>query len=218
MLVLIVDVVAPVLQAYVTAPVPPAGVAVSVEGSALAHAATLATDTVGFGSTVSVPVPEPVQPFVSVTVTEYVPAVLVLIVEVVAPVLQAYVTAPVPPAGVAVNVAGSALAHRSTLATEAVGFGSTVNVPEPVPVHPFVSVTVTEYVPAVLVLIVDVVAPVLQAYVTAPVPPLGVAVSVAGSVLAQTSTLPTDTVGFGFTVNVPVPEPVQPFVSVTVTE
>jgi hypothetical protein len=70
----------------------------------------------------------------------------------------------------------------------------------------------------VLVLIVDVVAPVLQAYVAAPVPPEGVAVSVAGRVLEQTSGLLTDTVGFGFTVNVPEPEPVQPFVSVTVTE
>ena len=69
---------------------------------------------------------------------------LVLIVDVVAPVLQAYVTAPVPPLGVAVSVAGSVLAHRSTFATETVGFGSTVNVPEPEPVHPFVSVTVTE--------------------------------------------------------------------------
>jgi hypothetical protein len=52
-------------------------------------------------------------------------------------------------------------------------------------------------VPAVLVLIVDVVAPVLQSYVTAPVPPLGVAVSVAGSALAHISSFPTDTVGFG---------------------
>ena len=68
-----------------------------------------------------------------------------------------------------------------------------------------------------LVLIVDVVAPVLQAYVAAPVPPEGVAVSVAGRVLEQTAGLLTDTVGFGFTVNVPEPEPVQPFVSVTVT-
>ena len=49
MLVLIVDVVAPVLQANVTAPVPPAGVAVMVAGSALAHTSTFATETVGFG-------------------------------------------------------------------------------------------------------------------------------------------------------------------------
>ena len=50
------------------------------------------------------------------------------------------------------------------------------------------------------------------------VPPLGVAVRVAGSVLAQTSGLLTDTVSEGFTVKVPEPEPVHPFVSVTVTE
>ena len=88
MLVLIVDVVAPVLQAYVTAPVPPLGVAVSVAGSALAHISSFPTDTVGFGWIVNDPVPDPVHPFESVTVTLYVPAVLVLIVDVVAPVLQ----------------------------------------------------------------------------------------------------------------------------------
>src|ERR1041385_5356176 len=138
-------------------------------------------------------------------------------VEVVAPVLHAKVAAPVPPAGVAVSVAGSVLAQTSTLAIETVGFGSTVRVPSPEPVQPFVSVTVTLYVPAVLVLMVEVVAPVLHAKVAAPVPPDGVAVSVAGSVLAQTSTLPTETVGFGSTVSVPEPDPVQPLVSVTVT-
>ena len=157
------------------------------------------------------------QPFVSVTVTLYVPAVLVLIVDVVAPVLQANVFEPVPPAGVAVNVAGNALVHASTSETETVGFGFTVSVPAPVPVQPLVSVTVTVYVPAVLVLIVEVVAPVLQAYVTAPVPPLGVAVKVAAGAPAHISGLLTDTVGFEFTVSVPVPDPVHPFVSVTVT-
>src|SRR5258708_25102798 len=118
---------------------------------------------------------------------EYVPAVLVLIVEVVAPVLHANVAAPVPPAGVAVSVAGSVLEHTSGLLTDTVGFALTVRVPELEPVQPFVSVTVTEYAPAVLVLIVEVVAPVLHANVAAPVPPAGVAVSVAGSVLEQTS-------------------------------
>ena len=90
---------------------------------------------------------------------------LVLIVEVVAPVLHENVAAPVPPAGVAVKVAGNVLAHTSGLLTETVGFGFTVNVPEPEPVQPFVSVTVTLYVPAVLSLIVEVVAPVLHEYV-----------------------------------------------------
>jgi hypothetical protein len=69
----------------------------------------------------------------------------------------------------------------------------------------------------VLVLMVEVVAPVLHAKVAAPVPPAGVAVKVAGNVLAQTSTFAIETVGFGLTVKVPEPEPVQPFVSVTVT-
>src|SRR5258706_3212627 len=97
----------------------------------------------------SVPVPEPVHPFVSVTVTEYGPAVLVLIVDVVAPVLHTNVIAPVPPLGVAVRVAGKVLAHASGLFTETVGFGSTVIVPEFDPLQHFASVTVTEYVPAV---------------------------------------------------------------------
>ena len=217
MLVLIVEVVAPVLHAKVDAPVPPLGVAVKVAGNVLEHASGLLTETMGLGSTVSVPVPDPVHPFVSVTVTEYVPAVLVLIVDVVAPVLQSYVTAPVPPLGVAVRVAGNELAHEVGLFTETVGLGSTVSVPVPEPVQPFVSVTVTVYVPAVLVLIVEVVAPLLQAKVDAPVPPLGVAVNVAGNVLEHAVGLLTDTDGFGSTVSVPVPDPVQPFVSVTVT-
>jgi hypothetical protein len=85
-------------------------------------------------------------------------------------------------------------------------------------VQPFESVTVTLYVPAVLVLIVEVVAPVLHKKLMEPVPPEGFAVTVAGAALAQTSTGGTDTVGLGLTVTVPVPEPVQPFESVAVTE
>src|SRR5258706_43489 len=197
-----VEVVAPVLHMKVFDPVPPAGVAVSGAGSVLEQTSGLLTETVGFGFTVNVPEPDPVQPFVSVTVTEYVPAVLVLIVEVVAPVLHVKVFEPVPPAGVAVSVAGSALEQTSGQLTETVQFRFTVNVPMPEPVHPFVSVTVTEYVPAVLVLIVEVVAPELQANVFAPVPPAGVAVSVAGRALEQTSGLLTETDVFGFTVNV----------------
>ena len=69
MLVEIVEVVAPVLHANVAAPVPPAGVAVKVAGNALAHTVGLFTETVGFGLIESVPEPEPVQPFESVTVT-----------------------------------------------------------------------------------------------------------------------------------------------------
>ncbi len=70
MLVLIVEVVALVLHRNDFDPVPPNALAVRVAGSALLHSSTPGTVTVGFGSTVSVPEPEPVQPFVSVTVTE----------------------------------------------------------------------------------------------------------------------------------------------------
>ncbi len=93
-----------------------------------------------------------------------------------------------------------------------------VSVPDPEPVQPFVSVTVTEYVPAVLELIVEVVAPVLQENDFEPVPPDAEAVSFAGSSTEQTVTFPTETDGLGSIVRVPEPEPVQPFVSVTVTE
>ena len=68
MLVLIVDVVAPVLHEKVSAPVPPEPVAVRVP-DAPGQASALLTETVGFGSTVKVPDPEPVHPLVSVTVT-----------------------------------------------------------------------------------------------------------------------------------------------------
>ncbi len=109
------------------------------------------------------------------------------------------------------------LAHTSGLFTDTVGFGFTVKVPVLEPVHPFVSVTVTEYVPAVLVEMVEVAAPVLHANVFDPVPPAGVAVSVAGSVLAQTEGLLTDTVGFGFTLNATVSDTTpQPWPLVTV--
>ena len=43
--------------------------AVSVEGRALAQASGLVTNTVNMDPTVNVPEPDPVQPFVSVTVT-----------------------------------------------------------------------------------------------------------------------------------------------------
>jgi hypothetical protein len=122
--------------------VPLVGVAVKVAGSVLAQTSGLLTPTVRFGFVESVPVPEPVHPFVSVTVTLYVPAVLVLIVDVVSPVLQRNVFEPVPPAGVAVNVA-AVPEHDEGLLTETVGFGFTVRVPEAEPVQPFVSVTVT---------------------------------------------------------------------------
>jgi len=127
---------------------------------------------IGIGFTVSVPQPEPVQPPVIVTVTQYEPDVFTLIVDVVAPVLQRY---PCAPLGDAVNVA-EAPEHTVALFTVTVGFGFTVSVPQPEPVQFVARVTVTQYEPDALTLIVDVVAPVLQAY---PCAPLGDAVSVA---------------------------------------
>ncbi len=67
---------------------------------------------------------------------------LVEIVDVVAPVLQANVFEPVPPDTFAVRVA-EVPGQTLSLATETVGFGSIVKVPEVEPVQPFVSVIVT---------------------------------------------------------------------------
>lgn len=140
--VLIVEAVAPVLQANVAEPVPPDGVAVNT-AELPEHTSALFTETLMPAFAVKVPAPDPVQPFASVTVTEYVPDVLVLIVDAVAPLLHAYDFEPVPLETVAVSVPET-FGQASALFTETIGFGSIVSVPEPEPVHPFVSVTVTE--------------------------------------------------------------------------
>ena len=57
----------------------PVTVAVSVAGNEFEQIVTGATDTFGFGFTLSVPEPLPMQPLVSVTVTLYVPGMLTLI-------------------------------------------------------------------------------------------------------------------------------------------
>ena len=63
--------------------------------------------------------------------------------DVVAPVFQEYVYGTVPPDAVAVNVPDVPL-HTATEFTVTEGGVFTVSVPDPVPVHPFESVTVTE--------------------------------------------------------------------------
>ena len=80
-----------------------------------------------------------------------------MIAAVIAPVLHEY---EVPPVAVRVAVAPEQIVGLFT-----VGVGSvlTVTVPEAVAVHPYELVTVTVYVPAVLVVIAAVVAPVLHA-------------------------------------------------------
>src|SRR5258706_15049860 len=112
-----VEVVVPVLHANVLVPVPAAGVAVSAAGIVLAHTSGLLTDTVGFGFTVNVPEPEPVHPFVSVTVTEYVPARKGVVDGKSVAVGDGRVIVNVPPAGIAVRVAGRVLGHTSGIIT-----------------------------------------------------------------------------------------------------
>jgi hypothetical protein len=107
---------------------------------------------------VNAPEPTPTHPLVSVTVTLYVPGTLtlidcVLLVNPPGPV-QPYVNgAAALPVTTAVSVVGGAFEQTMGELTDTIGFGLTVSMPEPEPEHPFVSVTVTLYVPGTLTLI-----------------------------------------------------------------
>jgi hypothetical protein len=96
------------------------------------------------------------------------------------------------------------------------GSGFSVSTPEPVPVQPFASVTVTVYVPAALTVMFDVLAPLFHEYPNGGVPLLTVAVNVAG-ILEHTVAEFTFTTGFGLTISVPEHVVSQPLVSVAVT-
>ncbi len=196
-------------------PVPPDGFAVNGPVAPV-HTVSFGTVTDTLPLLNNDPVPDPVQPLLSVTVTEYVPTVPVLIELVVAPVLHAYVYGPVPLDAFAVRTP-VAPGHTVSFGTLTVGFGRFTSIPEPDPVQPLLSVTVTEYVPTVLVLMELVVAPVLHAYVYGPVPPDALAFT--GPVApTHTVSFGTLTVGFGRFTKAPEPDPVQPLLSVTVTE
>src|SRR5208282_1614508 len=134
----------------------PVTVAVSTP-TVFEHTVGELTETFGFGLFASMPEPEPVQPFVSVTVTLYVPGMLtlidcVLLVNPPGPV-QLYVNGlAVLPVTVAISVA-TVFEHTVGELTVTFGFGLFASVPEPEPVQPFVSVTVTLYEPGPLTLI-----------------------------------------------------------------
>ena len=128
---MIAAVIAPVLHEY---EVPPVAVRVAV---APAHIVTLFTVGEGSAFTVTVPAAVAVHPFELVAVTVYVPAEVVEIEVVVAPVLHAY---EVPPDTVRVAVAP---AHIVTLFTVGEGSALTVTVPAAVAVHPAALVAVT---------------------------------------------------------------------------
>jgi hypothetical protein len=125
---------------------------------------------------VIVTLPVAVHPCASVTVKVYVPALKPLMLEVVAPLLHAYVYAGVPPLG-ADCALPLLLPLQLTLFTTVAFANNTaagwVIVTLPVAVHPCASVTIKVYVPALKPLMLEVVAPLLHAYVYAGVPPLG---------------------------------------------
>jgi hypothetical protein len=135
------------------------------------------------------------------------PAVVGEIDAVVAPVLQAKTVEVV----VAVKVA-VAPAQTAALFTVTTGFALIVTVPAAVEVQPYWLVAVTVKVPAVVLVIAAVVAPVFQTKVE----PADVAVKVAVAP-AQTAALFTVTTGFALIVTVPVAVAVQPYLFVAVT-
>ena len=114
------------------------------------------TDTFGFGLFARTPEPEPVQPFVSVTVTVYVPGTLTLIDAVVllyppGPVQLKLNGPAVLPLTIGISVA-TVFEHTVGELTVTFGLALTFNVPELDPTQPLVSVTVTLYVPGTLTL------------------------------------------------------------------
>ena len=117
----------------------------------------------GFGFTVRVAEQTVLQPLESVTVSVYVPAVLTVMLAVVAPLLHLCEYPGVPPDGVVVNV-WLKPAQTSALGglIEHEGLGFTVRVAEQTVLQPLESVTVSVYVPVALTVMLAVVAPVLH--------------------------------------------------------
>ena len=122
-----------------------------------------------------------------------------------------------PFAGVDVNV-WLEPEHTSAVGglIEHVGFGFIESVPEQIETHPFESVIVSVYVPAVLTVMHEFVDPLLHLCVNGPVPPFGVPqnccdppahTSAVGGVIEH--------VGFGLTIRVAWQVVLHPFESVT---
>ena len=163
--------------------------------------------TVGFATITTVPLAVAVQLPELVTVTVYVPAVVVVILAVCAPLLHTYTT-PL----FAVSVAIAPL-HIVSLATVGVGKGLTVAIPLAVAEHPEEFVAVTLKTPGVVVVMLEVVAPVLQTYEPPTPAPLATSVSIPP---AHVAGLVTAALGFE-TVTVPLALAVHPDPLVTVT-
>jgi predicted RNA methylase len=165
---LIVEVVAPVFQRYEYPAVPfdANEVAEPVEAPLHKTFVVEGIDTANKVGCVIVAVVDVVHPLASVAVTVYVPAVRLLLVAVVDPVFQRYEYPPVPLDATEVAEPVEAPLHN-TLVVEGIeivsGVGCVIVAVVDV-VHPFASVAVTVYVPAVRLLIVEVADPVFQRY------------------------------------------------------
>src|SRR5262245_34861000 len=118
--------------------------------------------TVGPPALVTEALPDALHPLASVTLTELAPDAWSPISSVVAPLLHAYVNGDVPP--VTVKFTDPLLLPQVELVATALAVGPAAlfTVALAVALHEFISVTVTEYVPAVNPLISSVVAPLLH--------------------------------------------------------
>jgi len=167
---------------------------------------TVTTGAVGIAFGAATPLPEgPVQPF-TVCVTEYVPAVVTVVDEVIVPLLHNKE----PVKDVAVNIELPQLSTTDTVGAAGIACGAATPLPEGL-VQPF-TICVTEYVPAVVTVIDEVVAPLLHNNGPLNEP----AVNVELPQLFSTVTTGADGMSFGAATPLP-EELVQPFtVCVTV--
>src|SRR5262245_41518249 len=165
----------------------------------------MGVDGIAFGA--ATPLPEElVHPF-TVCVTEYVPAVVTVIDEVVAPLLHNKE----PVKDVAVNIELPQLSTTDTVGADGIAFGAASPLPEGL-VQPF-TVWVTVYVPAVVTVIDD---EVIASVLHNKEPVKDVAINVELPQLSTTDTMGADGMSFGAAT--PLPEGlVQPF-TVWVTE
>ena len=129
-------------------------VAVNIELPQLFTTVTTGVDGIACGAATALP-EGLAHPF-TICVTEYVPAVVTVIDEVVAPLFHNKEPVNEP----AVNVVLPQLSTTDTMGADGISFGAATPLPEGL-VHPF-TVCVTEYVPAVVTVINEVVAPLLH--------------------------------------------------------
>jgi hypothetical protein len=207
----------------VYAPVPPVALAVAPPSLKPLHVVLLSTTVDATTNVGSVTVTDAlsVQPFASVNVTEYVPAITPVILAVVAVLLHIYVYAIVPPVALAVAPPSLKPLQLTLLSNcvEATNTAGSVTVTDALSVQPSLSVIVTEYVPAITPVMLAVVAVLLHKYVYAIVPPVALALAPPSLNPLQFTLLSSTVAATKVAGSVTVTDvlSVQPFASVIVT-